>query len=245
MSMRPGLLSREQVHAVLRGTASLSEAATDMVKQDWKALVAQKPQVFDGPMCSVINLERDGQSLRMDLVRSRYSHYTATRTPNLPEGLREADRCNPLGLTALLLTSDGLIVASLRSQHVDQNPGALYFTGGYAEPGETDGEVDLFAEIAREVVEELGVTLDQSKLRLMSVEFDPEWIHPEAFFLAETALSFEQIEMSAKAAADRREINQLIAVPMPSNRHDEPQGISSPLTWSFRTGWTLLCENIS
>lgn len=235
-----GRFGHGQVRAALQGQAELSRTAAVRVHENWRTLLDARPQLFDGPMCSVVDVKRDEQGLNLKMVRSSYSHYVATRQVDLPDGLLETERCNPLGLTALVVTADDFVVASLRSEQVDQNPGAVYFAGGYATPGEDDGLVDLFAEVSREIFEELGFSTDVSRICLMGVEYDPEWIHPEAFFLVKTDLTFAEIEQSAENASDQNEFTYLIAVPRSADSKEVAQHLSKPLTWSFKKGWAFL-----
>jgi hypothetical protein len=124
------------------------------------------------------------ETLSIEVSQTRFSQYIATRAPSFTERFSEAERADPLGMTAVIRTRDHQYVIGVRSEAADQNPGHLYFIGGFPESTSAPSTgFDLAGELRREIREETGIGSDSIRSsRLIGIAYDPEYCHPELFF---------------------------------------------------------------
>ncbi|WP_017965488.1 hypothetical protein [Rhizobium leguminosarum] len=218
----------------LFGNFQLQDRVEDVRKSTWAAVCAKRPAAFDGALLRMASYRVEGERLSIAASRTRFSAYVATRHPAFASEHPHADRADPLGLTAIVLTSDGKVIVTKRSLLADQNPGGLYLIGGYAEPGESDGPVDLFNEIAREVEEEISVgDVAPSEAVAVGLAYDPVFCHPELFLLMPSKSTAADIVSGADGAADRDEASELLFYSVDDILDDNGPHKNAALTWSF------------
>lgn len=229
-------------HQVINSVQSAQSIPADLHARAnalFQQFQASRPGAYDGHLVGLQQLQTDRDQLTICGAPVLFSEYLATRDPHHSP---EWPRANPIGTTSMLMTSDGDILVSVRSLQVEQNPGGLYFVGGFTEFA-ADGSFDLFANAEREVEEETGLKLPQAiaDTTLIGIDYDDIFPHPEAFFLVQLTLS------SAELAAHLRH-----------HKHEEAekfellsqadffaiQPADRLLTWSFQTGRQLLAEHI-
>ncbi|MGR9138693.1 NUDIX domain-containing protein (plasmid) [Rhizobium leguminosarum] len=184
------------------------------------------------------SLAAEEDALTLMVERTTFSAYITSRSPEFTNVFPGSGRADPLGLTVLLVSRDGKLLLTQRSLSAEQNPGAVYFIGGYAEPPKIDGNVDLFSEAAREVREEVGVEdLDVKKAWVIGMAYDPVYCHPELFFLARSSLSEQEIAEKSTCAVDRQETHNLFFTPLESAlSHNSGSLNNLPKTWSYERG---------
>ncbi|WFU07164.1 hypothetical protein QA648_35245 (plasmid) [Rhizobium sp. CB3171] len=148
-------------------------------------------------------------------------------------------------MTAIVLTKDRSIIVTKRSLSADQNPGALYFVGGYADAPDEGDVVDLFNEAAREVMEEIAVAdLSRSTSLAIGIAYDAVFCHPELFLLTVSQSTAAEILEGAHNAPDRNEAAELIALPLIDILEERGQLATAPKTWSFIRGRTFLARHL-
>jgi 8-oxo-dGTP pyrophosphatase MutT (NUDIX family) len=228
----------DAVSAVVSGDYAPPPALAKCIERNWCETLARRPDQYDGSLCRLVDVEVvDGRAV-LNLERTSFSAYVGTRSPDALNGVT-GERADPLGLTVLVQTRDARLLVTRRSTAAEQNPGGLYFVGGYMEPPPADGQVAFAEEVAREVGEEIGVVLEPRELRILGIGYDDAFCHPEAFFLAITSLTAEDILAAARRARDASEadriyflsLNDLTAIPSEWIQHS---------TWSYRTGANLM-----
>jgi len=129
---------------------------------------------------------------------------------------------NPVGTTATLLTSDGLICYGRRSQRVAFHAGHVHTFGGALEARDrsADGSIDAFASLCRELAEELGIAPGELfNLRCVGLIRDGQIHQPEMLFEAELGLSSRELDKRWQSAEARDEHDELVCVP------DQPETI--------------------
>jgi 8-oxo-dGTP pyrophosphatase MutT (NUDIX family) len=223
-----------QINCRLVGNFEPQDRVEEVRKSTWAAVCAKRPAAFDGSLLRMASYWVDGERLSIAASRTRFSAYVATRHPAFASEYPDADRADPLGLTAIVLTTDGNVIVTKRSLLADQNPGGLYLIGGYAEPGESDGRVDLFNEIAREVEEEIAVRdVSRSEAIAIGLAYDPVFCHPELFLLMPSKSTAADILSGADAAPDRNEASELLFYSVDDLLDDNGPHKYAALTWSF------------
>lgn len=223
------------VCATVVGRPHLPADMRAFLAETWARLSDGRPDLYDGQVCRVRRIRVADVGIALDMERSSFAHYLATREPRPQPHFAREHRCDPLGLTAMVLTNDGRIVTTTRSSTAEQNPNGLYFVGGFCEPPVHDGPLDIFAEVRREVREEIGLCVDGADVSLVGIGYDPDLSHPEAFFLVRYDGSFAQVRGHWPVARDAGEADNLQALRL----HDLVGSTGAAFersTWSFAFG---------
>ena len=114
-------------------TTLAAEAGRRALDAEAKRLFAdfqhKRPGAYDGTLAGLRKIS-GRHTLHLEIAPVSFSWYLATREPSITPGWSRAD---PLGTTSLITTPDRHVLVSVRSLMADQNPGGLYFIGGFAE----------------------------------------------------------------------------------------------------------------
>jgi 8-oxo-dGTP pyrophosphatase MutT (NUDIX family) len=116
-------------------------------------------------MCRLESFEA-GERLRLRVSRTSYKPFLGTNLthPEFADRHGPGALANPIGLSAALETSDGVLMLGRRSASLAYYPGRVHPFAGALEPRET---VDIFADMNRELQVELGLV--EGEVREMSV----------------------------------------------------------------------------
>jgi len=212
------------------------------IEAAWRSAVERAArdghELFDGDVLRWIDgrvRERGGRrELEMTVAPAKYREFVGT---NLDPTLRasfdgEAEGpataaatvhpwarfANAVGTSAVVVTSDGQLVAGRRSARVLGYAGCVHAFGGMLEASDAAAgslEVDAFAGLARELVEELGVAAGEiSEPVLEGVILEPLIFQPELIFHARVARSFDGLVEAWRGAPHRAEHDDLLAFPL-------------------------------
>lgn len=160
---------------------------------------------------------------------------------------------NAIGTSAVVVTSDGVLVAGRRSARVLGYAGCVHAFGGMLEAADAaadpaaSGAVDAFGGLVRELNEELGVAAAElSDAVLEGVILEPLIWQPELIFHARVARTFAGLVDAWRGAPHRDEHDDLVGFPLvPSDPEAElrraapvsPIGRAAlALYWSRRGG---------
>nr|WP_184396615.1 NUDIX hydrolase [Rhizobium sp. BK650] len=230
----------DHIHCRLSGEFQLAAAVEAERKSVWDRLLARHPAAFDGRLLRMAAYGIEDGRLTITAESTCFSAYVATRHPDFAAAHPQAERADPLGLTVVLITADQQVITTKRSLAAEQNPGALYFVGGYAEPA-TGEEIDLFDEAARELAEEIAVTdIERSRSYAIGLAYDPVFCHPELLLLMASRSTAADILDGAHHAPDRNEAAELFASPLSDILNDDDFLPGAPRTWSFLKAQTFL-----
>ncbi|MCB9851515.1 MAG: hypothetical protein H6819_00345 [Phycisphaerales bacterium] len=122
---------------------------------------------------------------------------------------------NPVGTTATLLTSDGLICYGRRSAKVSYHAEHVHTFGGAFEEADrlADGSIDPFASVAREITEELAIAREELiDLTCVGLVRDKEIYQPELLFEASLPMTFEDVRERWRTAEGADEHDSLVAL---------------------------------
>lgn len=226
----------EQVRAECIGLFDVSDQIASEAERAFRERSLKNPTLFDGKLARLSRISLCKGEVSLTLEETQYSVYVSTRSGTLANTFR----ANPLGVTALVVTSDGKLVVTRRSAHADQNPSAAYFVGGYVEPPIHGSRVSMFDECARELNEELGLQADMlEKILLLGIEYDTQFYHPEAFVLCKSSVPSKELDKLWRTAKDRDESQSIAAVEL-SDEYQVCGEIRSPYSWSYTVGLQLL-----
>ncbi len=233
----------DRIHCRLTGSFHLAESVEALRKAGWDRFLARHPAAFDGQLLRMAAHHVEDNRLSITAQATNFSAYVVTRHAGFAEEHPGAERADPLGLTVLLVTADQHVIVTRRSLTAEQNPGALYLIGGYAEPAVGE-EVDLFEEAARELAEEVAVTdIDRSSAFAIGLAYDPVYCHPELCLLASSRSTSAEILDGARHAPDRNEAAELFASPLSDILNEEDFMPGTPKTWSFLKAQAFLKQH--
>lgn len=212
----------------------------------WRAHVRRNPSAFDGKLLGLDAIRRSTPDHLLLAVReTSFSDYVATRDPSYRESSFGVARASPIGITSVVVSSDGVAVVTKRSEKADQNPGMLYFVGGYAEGVSDEVLPDAIGENAvREIEEELGIG-GVTSLTVLGVAVDRTYCHPEVFLVANVVADIHAIAESWRRARGRDEASSLMPEPMTNLLRDQPIVVAAPRTWSYEAAVYFLRRNWS
>jgi hypothetical protein len=181
------------------------EAAID---QAWEE-ARRRPGVvlYDLPMCRLESFAADEQ-LVLNLSPTSYKTFVGTNYAH-PEWARQYGAnilANPLGVSAVVESTDGFFLLGLRNEKVVHYPQRIHTFAGTLEPEES---ADVFAAVQREITEELNLPTEQlGEIVCVGLVEDASLYQPELIFHQKANLSREKIEKLLDAA----EHSNLIAV---------------------------------
>lgn len=175
----------------VKSTLRLPREVRDAVESAWKAAVRRRGKLlFDGPMCRLESWRVEGTRLRMTFSRTSYKWFWGINLNNLVRhDLGPPVLVNALGLSAALESSDGYLMLGRRNETVAYHPKRVHPFAGSAV------DIDVFAEMRRELSEELGLgETDIADIRCIGMAEDLVIRQPELVFRVVSTLSRARIQ---------------------------------------------------
>ena len=194
--------------------------------------------LFDGPMCRLEGWDASPDRLELRLSKTSYKAFLGTNLchPELADSFGRQILANPVGVSPLLLSSDGFIMMGRRNDSVAYYPRRIHPFAGALE--ERDN-LDIFAALARELREELRLGPEQIvAARCTGIAEDISIRQPELILRAATTLTRAQIKGQLDAAehesawsipATRRAVDA--ALSSPASALLTPVAIAALLLW--------------
>ncbi|KAA0227802.1 hypothetical protein EDS67_14625 [candidate division KSB1 bacterium] len=180
----------------------------------WQELAATSGNHFyNGELFRLEKFSASPEFLEMSLTRTCYRDQLYNNA-HLQE-MGEAAATRGLGVSAIVITSDGYTPIIRRSLHLGEAPGMLDVIGGHAHPNlhVRAGKPDLFAAIADEVTAELGLKPEDVKVECCSGLIEhPITLKPDIIFLTRITCTMAQLEQLVKHASEAEEFTELLAV---------------------------------
>lgn len=124
--------------------------------ENWRRRVAEQPALFDGPVLLACECAIVGETCRLSLFETTYSHLLAYRDGGSPDG-------HVANAFAAIVpwSADGAVLLGRMGAHT-ANAGQIYFPCGTPDRGDVRGEgVDFSGSAARELMEETGLNLPE------------------------------------------------------------------------------------
>lgn len=176
----------------------LDASQREAVDDAWAVALAQPGvSLFNGAQCRLESWSAGAGGLTVALSRSCYRDYLGTNAahPQWAERHGPGVLANPLGTSVALESGDGRLVFGRRGHAVALYPGQPHPFGGTLEPPEAGSEVDLIAEMQREIEEEIGLAAgDLDGLRAIALTEDRRMRQPELVYAARCPLPCAAIE---------------------------------------------------
>jgi ADP-ribose pyrophosphatase YjhB (NUDIX family) len=136
------------------GSWAYAAGHSEAIEDNWRRAVADNPQFFNGVIHLIDELSLEDGALNARLLCTDFKSYLFWRKAGLPQ----AGVLDGFG-SALIRSSDGAIVLG-RQREGNVNGGLAYLPGGFIDARDVvgDGSVDIAASVARELLEETGLT---------------------------------------------------------------------------------------
>jgi len=154
--------------------------------------------LFDGPLCALQSFHLQSQHLVLCLGRTsyRYALFANAYCSDIVQRWGREHLPQVLGVSAVVVTSDGTLPLMRRSDAVGEFPGLLDVFGGHIDP-----EADLlhglphpFAAIRNELAEELALTADHLiSLRCIGIIRSRCNQKPELIFACQVPVDFPSL----------------------------------------------------
>ncbi|UCM88461.1 NUDIX hydrolase [Streptomyces marincola] len=166
-TLPPAGIELFEVERVLLAEAAEPPVSTrDAEARDrvWDLAVRANPALFDGPVVACAGLEPGPRVLRLSWVRVTYRHYALRRVPG-------ATALPSLFVNVIQPADDGRVLVARMSPST-ATPGRWQLPGGSVEPPQGGALLDesaLAGQAARELVEEVGISVASETLRLWVV----------------------------------------------------------------------------
>jgi 8-oxo-dGTP pyrophosphatase MutT (NUDIX family) len=122
------------------------------VDRYWQSVIAERPNLFNGRVYSVIDAQLTSNALIVRMAPSTFAHNVYSEDYDAGEHSYRVFHS-----VALVVTSDNQIVLGQMGQQTART-GAICFSGGAIDPSDVhEGVVDLAGNTLRELGEELGI----------------------------------------------------------------------------------------
>ncbi|MFQ5490874.1 MAG: NUDIX hydrolase [Phycisphaerae bacterium] len=195
-----------------------SPALEAIVEQHWADQLAEARgegrDLHNGAMIRLVRWEPQDDGVLLHLGPTDYRRFLGTNflLADEVDRLGMEAFANPLGTSAMVITSDGYLLFGRRNQNVACHAGYYHAIGGTVEPGDCDADqkADVFAAMAREVTEELEVAgEDITAMVCLGLVRDLGVLQPEMIFEAALRLSRAQVEARFDVQAADQEHDEL------------------------------------
>lgn len=181
-----------------------------LIETGWREVVASmagRVQLFDGPMCRLNRYRANADALQLELSPTSYRTFFGTNMqgPAQTAGFERHMLANALGMAAAVVSSDGWLLLGGRGERVAYHANRLHpFAGSVEPPDDGATSINVFAEIRRELNEELRLAPgDITTLRCAAVAMDETLRQPELIFIASARADRSSLEASLDADEHR------------------------------------------
>jgi hypothetical protein len=204
----------------------------ELIAQEWDRQLALAKgtdrMLFNGEQLRYVahNVEKGGQGdiFHLTVGPTCYRDFVGTNLYNRHR-LNEfgwSRFANPIGTTATLISRDGLICYGRRSRRVSYHAEHVHTFGGALEASDrrTDGSIDAFASVARELTEELGLRPNETRgLVCVGLIRDKEIHQPEMLFEARLDVTADELRGRWETAEAKKEHDEIVTL------NDRPEAI--------------------
>ena len=205
---------------VVDSTFRPSDRANQAAWHDGKRRLGDR--LFDGPMCRFEAARDAAGTLNLDVSRTGYRQVVITNLHG-PRDLPPQSRANPVGVSAALETADGTLLFGRRGDNVAYYPGRAHPFAGSLEWPAAGRDIDVFAEMRRELLEELS--LDSAEIvekAVAAVAEDVDLQHPELLLRVRTTATAADLRTRIDVAEHDAAVAVDLTVPALSDALKNP-----------------------
>jgi len=200
-----------KIKTQIDGTYQPNIKLMEHIHKVWKKHIKKYPKSFNGPMARLKKWQENNGVLTLSFEETNYASYVATRNKDFINKFLDINRANSLGITIIVSTSDNKYIVGKRSLFTDQNPGKLYFIGGYVQTNISKYNQNILKNsIINEVKEELNVDKKYiDKITAKCLIYNKVFYHPEIFIIVNLKVSSNFVIKKYPFANDANEIEKL------------------------------------
>ena len=185
----------------------------------WQSLKSEhlNKYLFNGDLFRLDTFSATSDHLRLELSQTCYRDqiYSNEHTTSLVNLYDEKAPTWGVGISALIVTTDGFIPIIRRSDKVQDGSGKLDVIGGHADPARhlCINKVDLFAAISDEIKDELNLGISQFSIEsCCGIALVLPTLKPEIVFIGYSTQTMKQIEQEAYHSPEAYEFTNIFGV---------------------------------
>lgn len=200
---------------------NLPQSLIEKIDAHWHREISQTSKnsfIFNGDLCKLDSWKISDNNLTLDLRYTNYKellysnhiHEQNTEESNFPFTSKA------LGISAVLLSSDNMIIVIKRSSHVGEGPGKLDIVGGHIHPYEhsVEGIPDPFFAMKAEMVEEVNLApAPAEELVCIGIIITTTTQKPELVFSMQSHRANSESIIHKASLKNSTEISEFLAIP--------------------------------
>lgn len=166
------------------------------IKKFWNNAIKENPNLYNGQDYVVETVNETKDIIEMLVVKSSYAHYLYDERIGIKENKYRC--CSPWGGVLLQTKDDYFVVGEMNK--TTSMPFCLQLSGGGIDKKDIkNGEINIIANINREVKEELNIDIENIDYRLEFIEYPDEKRNAYGFIaLTRIEQSKEELEKHFK-----------------------------------------------
>ena len=169
--------------------------------------------LFDGPICRLVDYSVRGHRLHLTLGATTYREFVGTNCAHADLWCRFGPEvlANPLGVSAAVVTTDGYVLLTRRSERVYAYPGRIHPVAGTVRLApDSTGPPDPVAAVIDEIHEELGLPADAlGPITCVGLVRGKRLVQPDVIFEVPVATDVESLRAAAAGASGADENDRL------------------------------------
>jgi len=197
-----------------------NDSIEELIEKSWQDQTQRAQgagtKIFNGQLCRLISHRCNNDHLDLTLGPVSFKEFIGTNaTQAYIRHLHGQEvMADPLGVSAAVCTSDGLIVLGMRSSNMIQYAGRIHPVGGTVEPPQASGESpDPFKAIVDELHEETAVPPEKvSSILCLGLVRDRNTVQPELIFDCHVDCDVVSLFASAATAPDAAEHSSMVPI---------------------------------
>ena len=183
------------------------------IHEFWQTL--PKDHIFNGSLARLDEWRLEGRDLILQLRPSDYMTllHSNAHADEIVQEWGTPFLANVLGISVVFVSSDAELMLMKRSEAVGEYPGCLDVFGGHVDVPEQGEIPDVFAAMAQEIQEEMGVPPSEYEMELIGLIQQARIQKPELVFFARSRWSTSAVRSAAAGAVDRNEFVKVRTLP--------------------------------
>lgn len=157
----------------------------------WDSLIVEKPHLTRGEIFSISHMSLSEEELKITLQKTDYAHFLFSKHLSTDHKYK----CRGVVANGVILTKDRYFVIG-EMNTCTSTPGRLQFVAGGIETSDLQGDTVMFGSLLREIQEEIGLDLTDSKLvSRVTPKYIVQWQSIALVYLIELSIDSHQLKL--------------------------------------------------